>query len=93
MTVEFEPKNKECFCFGVANSTWFHLLKTSKIRDILKNAPLTNDPIKATKKQALACADVMKDWQPTEFWFSDKPEKGKQMFIDFFEQCNGFSTF
>lgn len=67
MAVEFKLKSKDCFCFGVANSTWFHLLNASKIKEILKNLPLTNDQIKATKKQALACAEVMKDWQPSSF--------------------------
>lgn len=93
MTVEFNPRSKHCLGLGIPNETWFHLLKTSKIREILNNPPLSNDPIRATKKQALACAEAIKNWQPTEFWFGSDPEKGKLMFIEFFEKCNGFSTF
>lgn len=93
MTVEFIPRSKHCFGFGIANETWFHLLKTSKIREILNNPPLSNDPIRATKKQALACAEAIKNRQPIEFRFSNDIEKIKLMFIDFFEKCNGFSTY
>lgn len=93
MTVEFNPKSKSCYCFSVPNGTWFHLLKTSIIKEILNNTPLTNDPIYATKQQAIKCAEAVKNWQPTEFWFGSDPEKGKQMFIEFFERCNGFETY
>lgn len=91
MSVEFEPKDP-CFCFGVSNGTWFTLLKNTDIGKVLPSVN-TNDPITATKEQALECASILGKWTPPGGWYcSGREVEGKHMFIEFFKDCGGFTT-
>ncbi|MCF2855949.1 hypothetical protein L1286_00570 [Pseudoalteromonas sp. SMS1] len=87
MTVEFIPKNNDCFNFGAPNQTVFALFKIKEIAEILNYPPPTNDPIFATAKQARAIAAFMEtcelDWRP----------EIKKMYINFILKCEGFETY
>ena len=95
MSVEFEPnaKGDDCFCFGVSNGTWFWLLNNTDIGGIICQDN-TNDPIDASEEHALLCADIMRDIELPDNWSGETmgSEKMRQIFIDFFETCEGFTT-
>lgn len=94
MSVELVAKNRDVLSLGVANGTWFHLLKHTRIGDVCGQA-ITNDPIDISSVQAHACAEVMKDFAPPPGWGligENGGEKMKQLFIKFFNDCNGFTT-
>ncbi len=94
MSVELDAKNPECFGMGVANGTWFHLLKHTRIGDVLGRV-YTNDPLDVTAEQALECAKIMREFHPPPGWGligEDGEERMKAMFVEFFEQCQGFTT-
>ncbi len=94
MSLEFEPVKEGCFSFGVSNGAFFELLKIPEFAKVLGNPPLTNDPIEATENQARALAEILETWDPTEGWWgAGKEDAGKQMFIDFFKDCGGFTTY
>ena len=93
MTVEFVPNSSKCFEFGVSNGTWFTLANTSGITKLIANQQF-NDSLVINSDDAKKCAEVMRDWEPPSGWFRCGDEvEGKQMFIDFFETCDGFSTY
>jgi hypothetical protein len=95
MSVHFDPKG-DCFCFGVSNSTWFELVrKGGPLHKVLgpDMNHLTNDPIDADNEISQRCAEAMSYWNPPNEWFSPgKEHEAKNMFIDFFRQCDGFNT-
>lgn len=91
MSVELKPKGN-CFCFGVANGTWFTLLEKAGLGTVLP-ALKTNDPITATRKQAMQCAELVEKWTPPADWYCrDREQEGKAMFVEFFRKCGGFTT-
>lgn len=94
MTVELDPKSsdKESFSMGVANQTFFDLVNTSELCEHI-GRQRTNDPVDVDEKTALLFAEILRNWTPPAGWFSGIGEvEGKQMFIEFFETCGGFTT-
>ena len=93
MTVELEPKGgEESFSMGVPNSTFFTLVNESGIHEII-GKQRSNDPLDINKEKALMMAKITEDWSPPAGWFSGIGAiEGKQMFIDFFNTCEGFTT-
>lgn len=89
MTVEFEPKKEGCFCFGAPNDHVFDLLKKERVKQILGDVPLSNDPMDVTEVQSLALAAYIKENKLTELkrWRADA-----DMYAEFFESCGGFTT-
>lgn len=93
MSVEIEPVNKGCDCIGVANGTWFTLLNEAGLGTVVAGKN-TNDPVNATEEQANECADLLEKWTPPAGWFlGGEEEKGKELFLDFFRECGGFTTY
>lgn len=95
MTIGFDPKNEECFDFGVSNGCWFELLKCNpSMAVVLDVRNLTSDPIDANEEQAVRCAEILKSWTPRAGWYqSGQEHEGLWMFVEFFESCGGFTTF
>ncbi len=92
MTVEFTPKKEGCFCFSVANETFFEMCNTSAIKTFIGEQH-TNDPIDVDGTTADLCGDALDLWTPPKGWFSDcKENEGKAMFKNFFKSCDGFKT-
>jgi hypothetical protein len=94
MSVELVAKNRDVLGLGIANKTWFHLLKKTNIGNVLGRV-LTNDPLDVSAEQAQLCAEAMKIFSPPYGWGlmgENGDEKMKQLFIEFFTACNGFTT-
>ncbi len=91
MTVELIPKS-DIFEIGVANGTWFTMVNTSEIKELISEQKF-NDPINVDAETALKCAEALENWNPPEGWFSkDKESVGKEMLLEFFKFCGGFET-
>lgn len=91
MPVEFVPKSKNSFCFGVSNNTWFNLVNNTHICEII-GEQYTTDPVEVTAEQAKQFAEILKQ---TEFKFDvlTVSENIYNEFIEFFETCEGFYTY
>lgn len=85
MTVEFEPLNEECFGIGAPNGHFFEMLRIEEFSQILHNPPMTNDEILACEGQAKQLAKVLENHK-------GNLSADKQMYIDFFNNCQGFIT-
>ena len=91
MSVELEPKGA-AYEIGLANGTWFTMVNTSDIKELIGEQKFT-DPVYVDAKTALKCADALENWTPPEGWFSKgKEHEGKKMMIEFFKTCDGFET-
>lgn len=94
MSVTLSPVNEKAGGMDIANGTWFTLLNESKVGEILKEPRLTNDTIDADAEQCQRCADALREWTPPKDWFMrGREEESKQYFIEFFEECGGFTTY
>lgn len=90
MSVQFIPKNPDCFDFSVANKTWFTLANEALVGKDLKvslQVQRTNDSIEITEFEADIFVILLTEWVELKDWNFDK-----QVFIDFFKQCGGFKT-
>ena len=90
MTVSMESKNEDAGSANIANGTWFYLLDNTKIGEILMTKEHVNDPIHATKQQAIECAKALKEAELPPLWGEGWL---KDLLIDFFENCDGFDTY
>lgn len=91
MTVELEPKGgEESFDVGMPNQTWFDLVNKSDIKNHIGEQS-SNDPVDVTPEMSKIFAEIIRSWEPPAGWFSgiDNP---KQMMIEFFETCEGFTS-
>jgi len=93
MSVEFRPKNKECICFGIANQTWFQLLADTKVGEIL-GREYANDPLDVSTEEAEKVLKIMKEETFSVSWNEVKGTNKRliDVFIEFLECCNGFTT-
>ncbi len=89
MTVEFEPKSHDCFSFGAPNAHWFALLAQTDIRMLLGAPPMTNDPLDVNEQTALDIATILRERQME---MPLPPNMDVGMYIEFFENCQGFTT-
>ncbi|OHU85516.1 MULTISPECIES: hypothetical protein [Pseudoalteromonas] len=87
MTVEFVP-TKDIFNFGAPNGHVFEILKIEEVQVLLNNPPLTNDPLEVSEEQAIKLSEIVSNWKPPETWNANK-----QMYVEFFAKCGGFSTY
>ena len=93
MTVELEPKGKESFSMGVANGTWFALVNTSDIKELI-GKQYTNEPVDVDAATAKKMAVAIADWQPAADWVNGiTHHRMKMEFIEFFNSCEGFTTY
>jgi len=90
MTVEFDPKSQDCFSFGAPNGHWFSLLKVDEISSLLGNPALTNDPLDVSDETAKSLANVLREKQ-MELAIPSNLDLG--MYIEFFDNCQGFTTY
>lgn len=76
----------------VANGTWFAILAIPGV-DALFSTERTNDPINCTPAKARKLAGFIGAWEPPTDWFGGIGfERGKELFISFLNECNGFRT-
>lgn len=93
MTVEFVPNNQKCIEMGISNGTWFWLLDNTDIGKLV-NSNHTNDIINADQEISLKCAKIMKDTTFPDTWgIGIGSSKLQSYFIEFFETCEGFTTY
>ncbi len=95
MTVEIDDKRRKgerIPGLGVSNGTWFAILDIPGVEKIIPTIK-TNDPINASPAAAKRLAKLIEGWTPPENWYSGiGPEKGKEYFLEFLRNCNGFRT-
>ena len=93
MTVEFIPKSEDCFAFAAPDGHWFELLRKPGVRAILGGLLImTNDPADIDRETAVKLGDYIQENKDGELseW-SEKVDWG--MYREFFEDCDGFTTF
>jgi hypothetical protein len=91
MSVQLTPKNKHCHDIDVASGTWFTLVSESDVTGII-GPQSTHDLGDVDNETALKIANVLESWNPPNGWFiAEAEEEGKEMFLDFFRNCGGFS--
>jgi len=90
MGVEFIPKNRDCFEFGLANGTWFKFLDNKKFKDILR-CDKTNDPLDVSSDDVKRLLVVVDEIEITDKIYGTN-RSIKEMFIDFLKCCDGFTT-
>jgi len=96
MGVEFIPKNKDCFTFGLPNATWFKILDNKKIKDILK-CDKTNDPIDVSSDDTRKLLNVVNKIDIPGVICGDikrkiKEKPIKELIVEFLKCCGGFTT-
>jgi hypothetical protein len=92
MTVEFEPKKEDTFCFGAPNSHFFDLLRDPGVKAIVGELPLTNDEIDIPEDQAIELSKYIKDNRNSKLVDWADNVKNTDMYIEFFLNCGGFTT-
>lgn len=93
MTVEFEPKGKDSFFMSVPNGTWFALVNTSEIKELI-GKQYTNDPVDVDAPTAKKMAAIIAGWQPAADWVNGiSHDQMKEQFIEFFNASEGFTTY
>ena len=92
MTVELVPNCNHCPEIGVANNTFFVMVNTSGMADII-GKQTANDPLIVSNEDSLLLLHKLKKWNPPEDWGGGfRPEKMKSLFVEFFRRCDGFTT-
>jgi len=95
MSVELIPNNTDCIQIGLANGTFFTMVNTSTMAELI-GVQHTTDPVEATAEQARACADALRSWSPPDSWMESSSKAFRKEVLDdlitFFETCEGFTT-
>ena len=92
MSIELIPKCEHCHQMGVSNGTFFEMVNTSAMIDII-GSQNTNDPVDVNSADAKKCKTALSNWEPPGDWGAGlRPEKMKEYFLEFFARCDGFTT-
>jgi|TARA_B110000196_G_scaffold318674_1_gene334614 hypothetical protein len=92
MTVEFEPKKEDTFCFGAPNSHFFDLLRDPGVKAILGDIPITNDEMDVSEEQSIKLSEYIKEKRSSTLVDWSDNVKNTDMYIEFFLNCGGFTT-
>lgn len=92
MTVELIPCDDKCFDMSVANKTFFDMVNLSGM-DAVIGRQTANDPVNVSPENTQKCKRLLLDWHPSDGWGRGiGAEQMKATFLEFFDNCCGFTT-